>query len=52
MNMFAKFDEIPTMTHQEIKETKCYGWIDGQCESNLPSTNKVCVGIKTAILFS
>ena len=25
MNMFAKFDEIPAMTLQEIKETKRYG---------------------------
>ena len=25
INMFAKFDEIPAMTLQDIKETKCYG---------------------------
>ena len=25
MNMFSSFDEIPTMTLQDIKETKCYG---------------------------
>ena len=25
MNMFARFDEIPAMTLQDIKETKCYG---------------------------
>ena len=24
-NMFAKFDEIPAMILQDIKETKCYG---------------------------
>ena len=23
--MFARFDENPTMTLQDIKETKCYG---------------------------
>ena len=26
--MFERFDEIPTMTLQDIKETKCYGWTD------------------------
>ena len=26
--MFAKFDEIPDMTLQGIKETKCYGRTD------------------------
>ena len=25
MNMFARFDEIPAMTLQDIKETKRYG---------------------------
>ena len=25
INMFAKFDENPAMTLQDIKETKCYG---------------------------
>ena len=25
MNMFARFDENPAMTLQDIKETKCYG---------------------------
>ena len=25
MNVFVKFDEIPSMTLQDIKETKCYG---------------------------
>ena len=28
MNMFARFDEIPGMTLQDIKETKRYGWKD------------------------
>ena len=32
MNMFARFDENPAMTLQDIKETKCYGrthaWTD------------------------
>ena len=30
MNMFARFDENPAMTLQDIKETKCYGWTDGR----------------------
>ena len=25
INMFARFDENPAMTLQDIKETKCYG---------------------------
>ena len=29
MSMFAKFDEIPEMTLQDIKETKRYGQMDG-----------------------
>ena len=28
MNMFAKFDENPAMTLQDIKKTKCYGRTD------------------------
>ena len=28
MNMFARFDENPAMTLQDIKETKRYGWTD------------------------
>ena len=29
MNMFARFDENPAMTLQDIKETKRYGRTDG-----------------------
>ena len=55
MNMFARFDENPAMTLQDIKETKRYGrthtWTDrqtdGQRENSIPTTNKVCGGIKT-----
>ena len=54
MNMFAKFDENPAMTLQDIKETKRYGrtdaWTeartDGQLENSIPTTNKVCRGYK------
>ena len=50
MNMFARFDENPAMTLQDIKETKRYGRTDartdgrtdGQRENSIPTTNKVC----------
>ena len=48
MNMFARFDENPAMTLQDIKKIKCYGRrhlsTDGQCENSLPTTNKVWGG--------
>ena len=44
--MFARFDENPAMTLQDIKETKRYGRMDGrmhgQRENSIPTTNKVC----------
>ena len=51
--MFARFDENPAMTLQDIKETKRYGRTggrthrrtDGQHENSIPTTNKVCRGI-------
>ena len=47
--MFAKFDEIQSMTLQDIKETKRYGQThrhtDGQRDNSIPSTKKVCGGI-------
>ena len=50
MNMFARFDENPAMTIQDIKETKRYGRtdarMDGQRENSIPTTNKVCGGYK------
>ena len=53
MNMFARFDENPAMTLQDIKEKKRYGQTDGrtqartdgQRENSIPTTNKVCGGI-------
>ena len=53
--MFARFDENPAMTLQDIKETKCYekthrrtdGRTDGQRENSIPTTNNVCGGIKS-----
>ena len=54
MNMFARFDENPAMTLQDIKKTKRYGQTDGrththarthvQRENSIPTTNKVCGG--------
>ena len=56
MNLFARFDENPAMTLQDIKETKHYGQTDartdgrthtrtdGQRENSIPTTNKVCGG--------
>ena len=49
MNMFARFDENPAMSLEDIKETKRYGWTDGRThgrENSIPTTNKVCGGYK------
>ena len=65
MNMFARFDKNPALTLQDIKKTKRYrrtdactlrtdARTDGQRENSIPTTNKVCGGIKmqmTAIHF-
>ena len=50
MNMFARFDENPAMTLQDIKETKRYGRTDAQRENSIPTTNKVCGGYKKNLL--
>ena len=43
--MFARFDENPAMTLEDIKETKRYGRTEGQThgqrENSIPTTNKV-----------
>ena len=45
MNMFARFDENPGMTLQDIKETKRYGRThastDGQRENSIPTVKTV-----------
>ena len=57
MNMFARFDENPAMTLQDIKETKRYGRTEGRTHGRThtrtdnvktvyPTTNKVCGGYK------
>ena len=41
MNMFARFDENPAMTLQDIKETKRYGRTDARTdgrENSIPTT--------------
>ena len=44
MNMFARFDENPAMTLQDIKETKRYGRTDAhtdrQRENSIPPQTK------------
>ena len=49
MNMFARFDENPAMTLEDIKETKRYGRTDGQRENSIPTTNKVCGGLNNHV---
>ena len=51
MNVFAKFDEIPSMILKVIKETKRYGHKDGRLvgrsdnvKTVYPPTNTVCGG--------
>ena len=63
MNMLAGFDENPAMTLQVIKESKRYGRMDartdarthvrkdGQRENSIPTTNKVCGGIKITVIY-
>ena len=66
--MFARFDENPAMTLQDIKETKRCGRTDGrtdartdahtharthgQRENSIPTTNKVCGGIMKELEWS
>ena len=53
MNVFAKFDEIPSMILKVIKETKRYGHTVGRSvgrsdnvKTVYPPTNTVCGGYK------
>ena len=59
MNMFARLNENPAMTLQDIKKKTRYGrthartdgrkdgWTDRQRENSIPTTNKVCGGINS-----
>ena len=57
--MFARFDENPAITLQDIKKTKRYGRTDtrthahthGQRENSIPTTNKVCGGYKLLLTW-
>ena len=49
MNVFAKFDEIPSMILQDIKETKRYGHTHARTDNVktvYTPTNTVCGGYK------
>ena len=52
MNMFARFDDIPAMTFQDIKETKRYGrmhiWTDN-VKTVYPPQTKFAGGIKNVV---
>ena len=44
MNQYARFDEIPSMTLKDIKETKHYGQMDGR-ENSIPThKHSLCGG--------
>ena len=52
MNMFARFEENPAMTLQDIKETKRYGWKyrrTDNVKTVYPPQTKFAGGIKTGI---
>ena len=54
MNVFAKFDEIPSMILQDIKETKRYGHTVGRSDNVktvYPPTNTVCGGYNQMYLI-
>ena len=56
MNMFARFDEIPAMTLQDIRETKSFGRTPGQTNGRTdmktvyPPETKFAGGINYALL--
>ena len=60
MNVCAKFDEIPSMILQDIKETKRYGHSDGrsvgrtvgQRENSIPSHKQSLRGYNNAMRFA
>ena len=58
MKVFAKFDEIPSMNFEVIKETKRYGHAFGRSDGRTdnvktvyPPTNTVCGGYNKIILI-
>ena len=54
MNKYARFDEIPSRTLKDIKETKRYGRTDGRTDNMktvYPPTNTVCGGYNKFVSF-
>ena len=58
MNVLAKFDEIPSMTLQDIEETKRYGHTfvrsfvrTDNVKTVYPPTNTVCGGYNNRVLL-
>ena len=56
MNKYARFDEIPSRTLKDIKETKRYGRMDGRTDGRTdnvktvyPPTNTVCGGYNNIV---
>ena len=47
MNMFARFDENPAMTFQDIKITKRYGRTDGRTEGHTHTHARHTDNVKT-----
>ena len=48
MNMFARFDENPAMTLQDIKETKRYGRREGRMHARTDARTDACTdNVKT-----
>ena len=37
LNVYARFDEIPSISLKDIKKTKHYGRTDGQRENSIPA---------------
>ena len=48
MNVYARFDEIPSITLEDIKDTKCNGRMDGQ--RNARSNETVFMWLRFRIL--
>ena len=51
MNVYARFDEIPTITLKDIKKIKCYGRTDGQRENSIPALKHNLRGGGGGIMF-
>ena len=58
MNVYARFDKIPSITLEDIKKTKRYGRTDAQTDgwtdnvkTVYPPTNTVCGGYKNCSVY-